>query len=110
MLTSHFFYSYFSVSVLFSTATWWLWYWYKAFLPLRIPLNYWATSADDYLVDTMYALYIPIATSVILMIFTLIAWLIWKRERLYSQLLIAHSAFFSLLGLLAFIRIILIYT
>ncbi|MCA9390197.1 hypothetical protein KC571_02230 [candidate division WWE3 bacterium] len=52
----------------------------------------------------------PLYTTIALTITTLLAWWMWKKDKLYSQLILSSMTFYSIIASLSLVRVVLLFT
>lgn len=110
MFRSRLFLTYFSISFAETIIVWFLWWFNRFSLPSRVPFNFLAGWGDEQLVASTDLWQLPMLMTVGLIGATLFAWYYWRREKLYSQFLIASLGFISFIALVSFVRLIIRFT
>lgn len=110
MFQSRLFLTYFSVNFVETVVAWYLWWFNRATLPEQVPFNFLAAWGNDQLVRSADLWQLPALMSIGLLVATLIALYYWRREKLYSQFVIASMGFINFIALVSFIRLIIRFT
>jgi len=110
MFRSRLFLTYFGISLAETITVWFLWWFNRSSLPVRVPFNFLANWGDEQLVASADLWQLPALMTVGLFVATVFAWYYWRREKLYSQFLIASLGFINFIALISFVRLIIRFT
>lgn len=110
MFRSRLFLTYFSVNLAEALMVWFLWWFNRTTFPERVPFNFLAGWGNDQLMMSADLWQLPALLTAGLLVATLISWYYWRREKLYSQFVIASMGFINFIALISLVRLIIRFT
>ena len=110
MFSSRYFLTYGTISFAETVTVWLLWLIHRSSLPGVVPLNYLAPWGEAQLIPSNQLWILPAGMTLGFIISTLFAGLVWKNQKLFSQILLSNVTLINSLGLLGMLKLIFAVT